>query len=87
MSWLEILREPGYGPVSIMCGNPVNFSLTDGSLQLIFPFGLPTAVFLFLKKSQVILKKGGSTPVLENHTKGNVWLKGAFLGESQRVAG
>ena len=35
--------------------------------------------------SWLILKRGGSTPVLANHKKGIFRLKRAFLGESQRM--
>ena len=35
--------------------------------------------------SQLILEKGGSTPVLPNHKKGILPLKRTFMGESQRL--
>ena len=35
--------------------------------------------------SRLVLKKGGFTPMLDNHKRGILPLKRAFLGESQRV--
>ena len=55
--WFEVLRVLGSGPVFTICGNPSNFNLADGWLQLIFLFGLPTAMFLFFKKSRKVLER------------------------------
>ena len=68
-----------------MCGSPNVFNVADRSLKLFLPFFLPTTVFSFLKKSQVILEKGGFTPVLQNNTEVNFVLSRAFVDERQRL--
>ena len=81
---MEFAFPHGFGHVSesdfFMHGNPNGVKFKRKLTTINFSFQLASITSIIF----VILKKGGSTPVLANHKKGILRLKRAFLGESQR---